>query len=274
MIDFHVHLGDTARVIAKQRPPLSAHQLIDIMNRNGIEQTVLLPLESPEAACGFYLTEHALEQAALYPERLIPFVSIDPRQSRAADNIDYFISRGCRGFGELKNGLAFDDERNLAIYRKCDELGLCLVFHSDPTLCFDEVGLPRLEKCLKQFPNVKWVGHGPGFWAAISGDDQRAGGYPKGRIEPGGAIDRLLGEYDNLYADISAGSGYNALTRDPEIIQGFLQRHWRKLLFATDLMFAFQKLPQIAWLRAEGPLTSEMREAIARGNARKLLGMA
>ena len=50
------------------------------MNRQGIERAVLLPLESPEAIFGYYLTEQALAQAAVYPERLIPFVSVDPRQ--------------------------------------------------------------------------------------------------------------------------------------------------------------------------------------------------
>lgn len=273
MIDFHVHLGDTARAFAKERVPVSEHQLIDIMNRNGIEQTVLLPLESPEAAWGYYLTEHAIQQAEVYPERLIPFVSVDPRQADVAELIDYFVSRGCKGFGELKNGLAFDDERNLAIYSKCDELGLCLVFHSDPALCWDEVGLPRLEKCLKEFPNVKFVGHGPGFWSAISTDDDRRGGLPKGGVQAVGAIDRLLGEYDNLFADISAGSGNNAMTRDSDFIGGFLERHWRKLLFATDLMFAGQDLPQVRWIKETAPVTLEMREAIEGVNAKRLLGL-
>lgn len=273
VIDFHVHLGDTVPIPPGARIEVSAHQLVDRMNREGIDRTVLLPLESPEAISGYYLTRDALKDYALYPERLIPFVSIDPRMPGLPELVKLYESRGCVGFGELKNGLAFDDPLNLAIYKECDQRGWALVFHSDPDLCWDEVGLPRLERCLREFPNCNFCAHGPGWWAAISADDDRSGGYPSGPVKPGGAADRLLGEYDNLYGEISAGSGYNALTRDPDFTVGFIQRHWRKLLFGTDYMFRGQELPQVRWLREEAPLTEEQREAIGGGNALRLLRM-
>jgi len=273
LIDFHVHLADTVPVPPGQRIEVSVHQLIDRMNREGIDKTVLLPLESPEAIQGYYLTRDALRDYAQYPERLIPFVSIDPRMGGLADLVKLYEERGCVGFGELKNPLAFDDPLNKAIYRECDERGWAMVWHSDPHLCWDEPGLPRLEACLKEFPNCKFCCHGPGWWAALSGSDDRSGGYVKGKIEPGGAADRLLGEYDNIYGDISAGSGYNGLTRDPDFTEGFIQRHWRQLLFGTDFMFCGQDLPQVRWLREAAPVTDEQRQAIASGNALRLLGM-
>jgi predicted TIM-barrel fold metal-dependent hydrolase len=273
MIDFHVHLGNLYRHDYPNKIGLSAHQLIERMNREGIEVSVLLPLESPEGASGYFLTEQAIEARDMYPERLIAFLCVDPRQSHAAKQIDVFVKHyGCKGFGEHINSLAFDDERNKAIYAKCDEYGLPLVFEINSGYCYDEVGLPRLEGCLKEFPSVKFCGHGPGFWAAISGDDDGRAGYPKGPITPGGALDRLLSEYDNLYADISAGSGYNALTRDPEFTKEFIARHWRKLLFGTDYMGHNQPLPQVEWL-ATLHVTSEIRNAIASGNARRVLGL-
>jgi predicted TIM-barrel fold metal-dependent hydrolase len=273
LIDFHVHLADTVPIGTLKRLEISVHQLIDRMNREGIDRTVLLPLESPEAISGYYLTRDALRDFATYPERLIPFVSIDPRMPGLKDLIALYEKRGCIGFGELKNGLAFDDPLNKAIYAECDARGWACVFHSDPTLCWDEVGLPRLEACLKEFPNCQFVAHGPGWWAALSGDDQRKGGYPKGKIAPGGAADRLLGEYPNLWADLSAGSGHNGLTRDPEFTIGFIERHWPKMLFATDLMYCGQELPQVKWLAHDAPVTEEQRAAIAGGNALRLLGL-
>ena len=273
MIDFHVHLGNLYRQSYPNNIGLSAHQLIERMNREGIEMSVLLPLESPEGAGGYFLTEQAIEIRDMYPERLIAFLCIDPRQSSAAAKIDVFVKHhGCKGFGEHINGLAFDDPRNKVIYAKCDEYGLPLVFEINASYCYDEVGLPRLEACLKEFPNVKFCGHGPGFWAAISGDDDGKAGYPKRPITPGGAVDRLLGEYDNLYADISAGSGYNGLTRDPEFTRGFVDRHWCKLLFGTDYMGHNQPLPQVEWL-ATLDVTPDVRTAIASGNARRVLGL-
>jgi len=273
MIDFHVHIGNMYREGYPAHSPLSAQQLIDRMDREGIEISVLLPLESPEGAWGYFLTEEAVAARDMYPERLIAFVCVDPRYPRAAEFIEFFVTRhGCKGFGEHVNGLAFDDERNQAIYAKCDEHGLPLVFEINPGLCCDDVGLPRLERCLKEFGNVKFVGHGPGFWAAISGDDDGKGGYPKRAITPGGVVDRLLAEYDNLYADLSAGSGYNAMTRDPGFTAGFIARHWRKLLWGTDYLGHHQAMPQVEWLRGLDAAAA-VREAIAAGNARRLLGL-
>ena len=273
MIDFHVHLGNMYREDYPQRSPLSVHQLIDRMNREGIEISVLLPLESPEGSWGYFLTEEAVAARDMYPEHLIAFTCVDPRYPRAAQHIDFFVERhGCKGFGEHVNGLAFDDERNKVIYAKCDEHGLPLVFEINPDLCFDEVGLPRLEACLRVFRNVKFVGHGPSFWAAISGDDDGRGGYPKRAVAAGGAVDRLLGEHGNLYADLSAGSGYNAMTRDPEFTSGFIARHWRKLLWGTDYLGPGQPMPQVEWLRGLD-VAPEVREAIAARNARRVLGL-
>ena len=41
----------------------------------------------------------------------------------------------------------------------------------------------------------------------------------------GGLTDRWLEEYPNVYGDLSAGSGWNALTRDPEFGPDFVRRH-------------------------------------------------
>ncbi len=272
MIDFHVHMGNLFRYRWPPRP-LTAHQLIDIMDRHGIQVSVLLPCESPEAAPGYFLTEDALAARDLYPERLVAFASVDPRMSRCAEQLEVFISRcGCEGIGEVINSLAFDDPRNKAIYAVADHYGLPLVFDMNRDFCWDDPQLTRLEACLQEFPNCKFVGHGPAFWAAISGDYQGGGGYPSGPVAPGGAVDRLLAEYPNLYADISAHSGYNAMTRDPRFALEFVKRHYRKLLFGTDIMGPGWELKQVAWLQSL-PVDEEIRDAIAFGNARELLGL-
>jgi predicted TIM-barrel fold metal-dependent hydrolase len=277
MIDFHLHIGNMFRPHYPRLQPMSVHQLIDKMDREGIQMGVLLPLESPEGNWGYFLTEEAAAARDLFPERLIAFCCADPRYPEATQLIDYAVNHlGCKGFGEHINGLAFDDPLNRRLYAKCDEYGLPLVLDMTVGLCWDTVGLPRLEACLKDYRNVTFVGHGPRFWAAISGDDtddENAPLYPKGPVTPGGAVDRLLSEYDNLWVDLSAGSGYNAMTRDPEYTAGFVQRHWRKLLFGTDYLGAFQGMPIIKWLR-ELKVEEEVREAIAAGNARRLLGLS
>ncbi len=273
MIDFHAHFGNLCRERYPQTPPLSIHQLVDRMNREGIDRAVLLPLESPEGSWGYLLTEQVVEARNLYPERFIAFCCVDPRYPLSTQFIDHFVRyHDCKGFGEHVNGLVFDDPLNKALYATCDEYGLPLVFEINKThFCHDDVGLPRLERCLNDYPNIKWCGHGPGFWSAISGDDDGKPGYPKGPITPGGALDRLLAAYNNLYLDLSAFSGYNALTRDPEFTAGFVARHWNKMLFGTDIVKANDRLPIVQWLNTLD-VTEEIRQAIAEGNAKQLLG--
>jgi len=271
MIDFHTHLGNLTFPRGNWRP-LTAEQLVDTMNRLGIQMSVLLPLDSPEACDGIFTTFEALEAWKKYPERLIPFCAVDPRRDKVEAQIRAYVEMGCKGFGEHKMGLYIDDERCKRIYRTCGEMKLCVVFHLDPGLNTDELGLPRLEQLLKEFPDTNFVMHGPGWWAEMSGDNQVRGGYPKGKIQPGGAVDRLLQEYPNIYGELSAGSGHNALTRDPDYTPGFLERNWEKLLFGTDYLGAGQDLPIVRFIR-ELDMEESKVHAIARGNAMKLLGI-
>jgi predicted TIM-barrel fold metal-dependent hydrolase len=50
----------------------------------------------------------------------------------------------------------------------------------------------------------------------------------------GGVTDTWLGEFPNLFADMSANSGNNALSRDASFTADFLKRHQDKLLFGSD----------------------------------------
>ena len=73
MIDFHVHLGDV-HFPASNSSALSLEQLIDTMNRLGIDMSVLLPLDSPEAAGAMAQSgaRHPNCSAASYTSVLLP----------------------------------------------------------------------------------------------------------------------------------------------------------------------------------------------------------
>ena len=273
MIDFHAHYGKLWREKGAARRDIDADGLLALMDSRGIGKAVLLPLESPDWGGGYLLTEDVVAERDRHPDRFIAFCCADPRYPRASAFIERCVSElGCRGFGEHVNGLVFDDPLNLRLYAVCNELGLPLVFEiARPSIGFDEPGHPRLERCLKEFPKVQWCGHGPHFWTGISGDDgKEPGPYPKGRVVPGGAIDRLMAQYDNLWLDLSGMSGYNAMTRDRGFTEGFVERNWRKMLFGTDVCFAGDPLPIVDWL-AGLSVDEEKRRAIAGGNARRLL---
>ena len=268
-IDIHTHLIPYAAASGYPRS-VTPEELMAAMDGWGVGQAVVLPLESPECQAEYSLSAQVLELCEQHPDRLIPFVGVDPRADKALEKTRHYQARGAKGFGEHKCGLALDDPRSMRVYRLCGELGLPVLFHMELDINHDEAGLPRLERALREAKDTVFIGHGPHWWSAISADDARAPGHPSGPVKPTGAIDRMLAEYPNLYADISAHSGHNALTRDPDFTAGFLERHWRKLLFGTDYFIDGDEIPQPEWLATQA-MPEEWREAIGGGNARRLL---
>src|SRR5208283_3040622 len=76
--------------------------------------------------------------------------------------------------------------------------------------------------------------HADAFWANISAGYADDVAYPTGPIKRGGLTDRLLSDYANLFGDLSANSGNNALSRDSDFTAEFLIRHRDKLIFGSD----------------------------------------
>lgn len=275
VIDAHTHVGH----VREDEPPMTAERMLAWMDENGIDRSVLLPLESPEASSYYITTNSVLDVADDHPDRFIPFCAMDPRMNvsggRAAfaERIASYVDRGARGFGELKVGLPIDDERMRMLYELCEDHGLPVLFHMDAKRCTDEVGLPGFEAVLRDFPDVDFIGHAQGWWAHVSGGISEAtdlSGYPDDPVEPGGRCGELLATYDNCYADLSAGSGWNALTRDPAFGQGFLEEHHESLLFATDHLYPGQDVPQLDLLETF-EFTEEMAENILHQNLEGIL---
>ena len=91
------------------------------------------------------------------------------------------------------------------------------------------------ERVVKQCPETTFIGHGPGFWAHISKDGKYLESYyPEGPILPIGDVLRMLRDYPNLHADLSANSARNALSRDKGFGKEFLLEFQDRLLFARD----------------------------------------
>ena len=93
-----------------------------------------------------------------------------------------------------------------------------------------------LEMTLRNFPEIRFIAHGPMFWKYLSADasNDRKELYPRGLVQGEGVIWRLLKDYPNLYADISGYSGLNSLTRDSESAKKFLSLFENKILYGTD----------------------------------------
>ena len=93
----------------------------------------------------------------------------------------------------------------------------------------------NIARALAACPETIFLGHGPGFWRHISGDEATAGsGYPDGPVTPGGRVRQLLDDYPNLYVDLSARSALNAISRDAGFGLGFVEKYHERLLFGRD----------------------------------------
>jgi predicted TIM-barrel fold metal-dependent hydrolase len=276
-IDVHTHVG----TIWNGNKELTASQLVRWMDHHDVVQAVVLPLTSPESSSFLCLTEGALQAHKEFPDRLIPFCSIDPRTSvvggvRGFESIiRRYVDMGAKGFGEHKVGLDFDDPLMMQIYEVCEKIGIPLLFHMDSVRGKDRPGLPRLAHALATFPQLTFIGHGPGWWASISGEAKSAdfNSSPPRPVTPGGAIDKLMDTYPNLSGDLSAGSGAQAISRDPTFGRQFLIRRQDRLLFGTDYLQPGQPVPQFKLLDSLN-LPAEIEHKIFRKNAERLLKLA
>jgi len=97
--------------------------------------------------------------------------------------------------------------------------------------------------------------------------------YPDGPVTPGGAIDRLMDKYPNLYGDLSAGSGAGAISRDMAFGRDFLIRRADRIMFGTDFLAPGQEVPQLTLMRRLN-LPAEVEAKIFRDNARRLLRLS
>lgn len=276
--DIHTHLGQEWG----NREPLGADGLLRWMDSVDIAQAAVLPLISPESWDHPLSTDYVLKQTAAHRDRLIPFCSIDPRTINLGnykikrDLLKKYQDAGAKGFGEHKPGVAIDDSRNMELFKACAEVGFPMLFHLDNSRNTDKPGLPGLENVLRQIPDGNFIGHAQGWWASISGDTKQdtLQKYPDTEVFPGGAIDRLMDLYPNIYGDLSAGSGANAISRDIQFGADFVKRRADRLLFGTDYLAPGQEVPQFElYGKTLDHLPKKVKKQVFGENARRLLGL-
>lgn len=274
-VDVHTHLGQTWNTTE----PLSAKALLSWMDKNDISQAVVLPLVSPESSSFLLTSDFVLAETKPHRDRLVPFCCVDPRTSYSGGKpalveiLKRYAGEGAKGFGEHKAGVLMDDPRNLLLYEACGELKLPVLYHSDTQRNIDAPGLPALESVLKKFPQTTFIAHATAWWSSISADVKDAdqlGAYPKEKVVPGGAIERLMTDYPNIYGDLSAGSGANAIQRDLKFGREFLIRWADRLLFGTDFLAPGQAVPQLT-LFQQLELPADVQAKVFRDNVRRIL---
>ena len=270
-----------------------AKKILENMDEQGIDQMWLLTWEVPEdeydpayhkvlppGGRGIPL-EDVLQVGREAPDRFVLGYMPHPKRPDAIDRLKAAVAiHGIRLAGELKVRLPFDDPEAIRLYRACGEMGLPVTIHLDYPIDHGRGDYPRpnwwyggsigaFERAVSACSKTVFVGHAPGFWAHISGDNRfEKESYPKGPVVPGGKVPDMLRDYDNLYADLSAGSALTAISRDRAFGRGFLIEFQDKLLFARDY-FDTRLMDYLVEL----DLPKAAFAKITYQNAQRLLGM-
>lgn len=289
-IDMHVHVIKTAGGLPRFDGTnfCTPDELREMYGILGVEKGVLLPSLGPESGFDTNTNREIMEVVKENPDLFYWFCNIDPRNGCNNETTDfsYFLSfykaNGARGVGELCGNLPFDDPMYLNLFKHCEKCGMPVLFHigvpGGDYGVIDERGLPRLEKVLGMFPKLIFIGHSQKFWSHIGAvSEEEWQGYPTGKVVSG-RVPELMRKYQNLHADLSAGSGYNALARDPEFAYGFLEEFKDRLYFGTDICapsnITSRRVKTAAFLdeaMLSGKISYDAYFKISRGNALKIL---
>ena len=237
----------------------NARKILENMDAQGIDQMWLFSWEVPEneyapsyhavlppTGVGIPLAD-VLEVGRQAPDRFVLGYMPHPKRPDAVDRLKAAVEiHGVQLASELKTRVVFDDPDAIRLYHFCGEQRLPITIHLDYPLDHLKGSYPRpnwwyggsldaLERAVVECPETVFIGHAPGFWAHISADDCFAReAYPEGPVVPEGRVVQVLRKYRNLYADLSAGSGLNALSRDLKYAKHFLIEFQDKLLFGRD----------------------------------------
>ena len=248
-IDMHMHTqfsGGPERLRGGTWP--TPEEVRNAYDRIGIEKGVVMPRTAPERMHDPITTRDCQELSGLYPETVgWWFCAMDPRMAHNSpyDNLSYYLDffkeRGAKGVGELQANMYIDDPRMMNLFSHIEKSGLPVTIHfgklGEGCGIADDIGLPRLDKVLSEFPKLKILAHAMTFWSEMSADvtEDTRNRYPEGKVEKEGRVSELLRKHSGLLCDISAKSGLNAFLRDKEFAYKFIEEFHERVFFATDI---------------------------------------
>lgn len=219
VLDIHLH------------PRRDGVSSLDHLTGSGVTKAILLTHLRAQ--------QQARKEIAAHPGRFAWFAATDPTQPDALTLLRKAVEQGAIGFGEMKNHVTADAKEMRRVYDLAAELRVPVLIHFQEVEHFAgegdwNTGYRQFDQLLKAHRKTTFIGHADFFWANISADEPTKIAYPSTKVKPGGLTDRWLADHPNFYGDLSANSGFNALTRDPDFTRGFLTRHRNKLMFGCD----------------------------------------
>lgn len=301
-IDIHLHLGLETIVRTMEKPtgmsgvtyasgntphdPVmkssSSLDMLPHLRELGIDGGILLSGGEETGFCGNVQTSQAAKKA---PGVYKWMCNLDPKEPETMfERLSKYRQMGAVGIGEFAFNQWIGSPLIEAVFEAAEKAGLPVLFHMSPQEGFnygiaDQPGLPLLEGALKRHSNLIFIGHSQPFWHEISGeassDIVERNCWGEGPVKEGGRLPYLLETYPNLYGDLSANSGGNAIMRDEAFGLKFLEKFQDRLMFGSDMTNTEMVFPLGRWLDEKlekGQLSKECYEKICRKNAEKLFG--
>ncbi|MDG2125506.1 MAG: amidohydrolase family protein, partial [Verrucomicrobiales bacterium] len=225
-------------------------------------------------AARIFGTRAAARVAEEHPGDYVFFSNEVPDLAGGIGEMELWLKRGACGIGEMKYALACDGAEMRKVYDLAKEYDVPVLLHFQYGM-YNE-GFERFHKILEAYPTVNFIGHAQTWWGNVDANHEKAAMYPGWRVTPGGLTERYLSDYPNMYGDLSAGSGLNAMLRDTEFVERFFYRHQDKLCLGTDCSDAYgagggcSGARMIETVRRWVP-DEDARAKIMSGNARRII---
>ena len=237
------------------------------------------PTMPPSSVSGIPL-DRILDAGKSAPDRFVLGYAPHPKRPDAIERITSAVELyGIKLAGEYKSRVVFDDPDSLRLLKTFGELNLPVTIHLEYGTDYGGTNYPwrdwwyggtieALDRTLTSCPDTIIIAHGRGWWSHISGDDlYDKDMYPNAPVKAGGLNPKMLAKHPNLYADLSATSGLNAISRDHEFGKQYIIENSDKLLFARDI-YDTLLMDHLNTL----DLPSEVSDKIMYKNALKLVG--
>ena len=225
-------------------PPFPTHNEAWVLKHQrglGIRTSTLLPMNSAAAHTSilpsFTIARgSAIGMAKKYPTEFLAFTIADPRKSAGPGSLRRDLGAGASGVGEMEFPIACDSSKMEVVYELAQEYRTPVLLHFEHGA--SNWGFERFHRIAAKYPRVTFIGHAQTWWGNIDLHHRQEQIWPEPNwpVTPGGITDRLLSDYPNVFGDLSASSGLNALIRDTDHARAFLSRHQDKLLFGTDCL--------------------------------------
>lgn len=227
-------------------------RFLENMDGCGIERTWLLSWECPPEelhessigvmpgplfgrAGGPIPFARCLSYAERAPERFVLGYAPDPRDPNACRKLyaahSIYNVKVC---GECKWRMMYSNPDCLRLFRTAGTLKMPVTLHwgedtqrtmDDPRCDWSGGTIDTLEDVLRQCPETLFLSHAPGFWEYFRDKDDPTAD---------GRIARIMRKYPNLYCDISANSGLNALSADVEYTKKFIAEFQDRIVYGRD----------------------------------------